>query len=47
MALGNEKVIRQTYGRIRRTSWSDRPAYHHGLPEVVLGDHLPEVVLGE
>jgi pimeloyl-ACP methyl ester carboxylesterase len=34
-------------GRIRRTPWSDRPAYHHGLPEIVLGDHLPEVVLGE
>ena len=34
-------------GRIRRVPWSDRPAYHHGLPEVVLGDHLPEVVLGE
>lgn len=34
-------------GRIRRTPWSDRPAYHHGLPEVVLGDRLPEVVLGE
>jgi hypothetical protein len=34
-------------GRIRRTPWSDRPAYHHGLPEVVFGDHLGEVVLGE
>jgi fermentation-respiration switch protein FrsA (DUF1100 family) len=34
-------------GRIRRVPWSDRPAYHHGLPEIVLGDDLPEVVLGE
>jgi dienelactone hydrolase len=34
-------------GRIRRTPWSDRPPYHHGLPEVVLGDDLPEVVQGE
>ncbi|MFI9601956.1 alpha/beta hydrolase family protein [Streptomyces sp. NPDC052043] len=25
-------------GRIRRTPWSDRPPYRHGLPEVVLGD---------
>src|SRR5258707_2857676 len=23
-------------GRIRRTPWSDRPPYHHGLPEIVL-----------
>jgi hypothetical protein len=34
-------------GRIRRTPWSDRPPYHHGLPEIVLGDDLREVVLGE
>ena len=25
-------------GRIRRTPWSNRPPYHHGLPEVVLGE---------
>jgi hypothetical protein len=25
-------------GRIKRIPWSDRPAYHHGLPEIVLGD---------
>jgi len=34
-------------GRIRRTPWSDRPPYRRGLPEVVLGDDLPETVLGE
>jgi hypothetical protein len=34
-------------GRIRRTPWSERPPYHHGLPEVVLDDALPEVVLGQ
>ena len=34
-------------GRIRRVPWSERSAYHHGLPEIVLGDDLPEVVLGE
>lgn len=34
-------------GRIRRTPWSQRPPYHHGLPEVVLDDPLPEVVLGQ
>jgi fermentation-respiration switch protein FrsA (DUF1100 family) len=34
-------------GRIRRTPWSDRPPYHHGLLEVVRSDDLPEVVLGE
>ena len=25
-------------GRIRRIPWSDRPPYHHGLPEVVFGE---------
>jgi hypothetical protein len=25
-------------GRIRRTPWSDRPPYRHGLPGVVLGE---------
>jgi hypothetical protein len=34
-------------GRIRRTPWSDRPPYNHGLPKIVIGDYLPEVVLGE
>ena len=34
-------------GQVRRTPWSERRAYHHGLPEIVFGDKLPEVVLGE
>jgi hypothetical protein len=34
-------------GRIRRTPWSDRPPYNHGLPEIVIGDDLPETVLGD
>jgi hypothetical protein len=31
-------------GRITRTPWSDRPPYHHGLPEIVFGDDPPETV---
>jgi fermentation-respiration switch protein FrsA (DUF1100 family) len=30
-----------------RTPWSDRRPYHHGLPEIVLGDDILQVVASE